>query len=185
MDSLKTQLFYIPIIALTLIIVGYFYFLKKTNEKESFKALFRNIALFAFVLNFIWEVAHGFLYEGYIYDLNHIAFGALATVADVFMVLLLYFGCSLFLGNVFWIRQLNYAKAFLVMVIGGVGAIFGEIKHLAAGNWAYSDSMPLLPMADVGVTPVLQFMILPVLIYWISSKAQQTTSDLKPTGQTN
>jgi hypothetical protein len=89
------------------------------------------------------------------------------------MVFLLYFGYALVYGDVFWIRQLTFRKAFLLIVIGGLGAVLAETKHLAAGNWAYADSMPLLPIVNIGLAPVLQFMILPLLIYWISFERQQ------------
>ena len=55
------------------------------------------------------------------------------------------------------------------MVVGGTGAVVSEMAHLATGNWAYTASMPLIPVIGVGVTPVLQFTVLPVLIYGLSS----------------
>jgi hypothetical protein len=173
MDSLNIQLFYVPTIALILVIGSYFFYSKKVEDKVLFKSFFWSVAFFAYLFNLIWEVSQGFLYEGYIYDWKHISFCALASIADVFMVFLLYFGGSLLYGNVFWIRQLNFRKAFLLIVIGGLGAVFAETKHLAAGNWAYADSMLLLPIVDVGLAPVLQFMILPLLIYWISFERQK------------
>ena len=36
------------------------------------------------------------------------------------------------------------------------------------GNWAYTDSMPIIPIVNVGISPILQFMILPLLIYLLS-----------------
>ena len=53
-------------------------------------------------------------------------------------------------------------------IIGGTGAILAEIRHLSAGNWAYTESMPVLPFVSVGIVPVLQFMILPVVIFYVS-----------------
>ena len=174
MDSLSIQLFYVPTIALILVIGFYFYYSNKEKDKKLFKSFFWAIAFYAYLFNLIWEVMQGFLYEGYIYDLKHISFCALASIADVFMVFLLYFGCSLIYGNIFWIRQLTFWKASLLIVIGGLGAVLSESKHLAAGNWMYVDSMPLIPIVDVGSAPVLQFMILPILIYWISFERQKS-----------
>ncbi len=173
MDSLNIQLLYVPTIALILVIGFYFFYSNKLEDKELFKSFFWAIAFFAYLFNLIWEISQGFLYAGYIYDLEHISFCALASIADVFMVFLLYFGCSFIFGDVFWIRQLNLKKVFLLIVIGGLGAVFAETKHLAAGNWAYADSMPLLPIVSVGLAPVFQFMILPILIYWISFERQK------------
>jgi hypothetical protein len=60
-------------------------------------------------------------------------------------------------------------KVISLVLIGGVGAILGELRHLAAGSWSYSDAMPLLPYVEVGLSPVLQFMILPTLIFYLVS----------------
>lgn len=179
MDSLNIQLFYVPTIALVSVIGCYFYFLNKVNEKKSYRAFFLSVALFAYLFNFIWEVTQGFLYEGFMYDVPHVVFCALATVADVFMVLLLYFGYSFYFGDVFWIRKLNFGKVVSLVVIGGLGAVIGETIHLAADNWAYTNSMPLLPMVNAGLAPVLQFMILPVLTYWLSFGRQRAKADLR------
>ena len=58
----------------------------------------------------------------------------------------------------------------LVVIIGGVGAILSEMRHLSLRSWAYDNSMPLIPVVNVGISPVLQFMILPLLIYFLSFK---------------
>jgi hypothetical protein len=57
----------------------------------------------------------------------------------------------------------------MVMIVGGAGAILMERRHISSGNWAYGETMPIIPVADVGLSPVLQFTILPVIIYYISS----------------
>ena len=129
--------------------------------------------MFAYLFNLIWEVSQGFLYEGYIYDFKHISFCALASVADVFMVYLLYFLFSLLYRNVFWIQNLTLGRGLFLIVVGGLGAIFAETRHLAAGHWAYAESMPLLPFVKAGLAPVLQFMVLPILIYWLSFESSQ------------
>lgn len=168
MDSLNIGIFIIPSIALILVILFYFYFLKKVENKQHFKYFFWRVAFFAYLFNLVWEITQGFLYQGYVYDFQHISFCALASIADVFMVFLLYFGFSLIYRNFYWIQRLTFLKVSLIVIIGGVGAIFAETKHLSAGNWAYADAMPLLPIVDVGLSPVLQFMILPILIYRLS-----------------
>lgn len=54
------------------------------------------------------------------------------------------------------------------MAVGGTGAILAEVAYLSAGNWAYTDKMPLIFGTGAGLTPVLQFIVLPVLIYSLS-----------------
>lgn len=168
MENLTLGIFVVPFLALILVICFFFYFSKKSKDKKVFKKFFWRIAFFAYLFNLVWEITQGFLYAGYVYDFPHISFCALATIADVFMVFLLYFGFALIYRNFYWIQRLTFLKTSLLIIAGGAGAIFAETKHLAAGNWAYADAMPLLPIVEVGLSPVLQFMILPLLIYQIS-----------------
>lgn len=168
MESWNLKIFLVPSIALLLVTLFYFYFVKKVEHHQHFKSFFWKVAFLAYFFNLVWEIAQGFLYQGYVYDFQHISFCALASVADVFMVLLIYFGFALIYRHFFWIEPLTFTKVLLTVSVGGVGAIFAETRHLAAGNWAYADAMPLLPIVEVGLSPVLQFMLLPILIYWLS-----------------
>jgi hypothetical protein len=95
-------------------------------------------------------------------------FCVLGSVADVIMVLLLYFVFAVIFKNPLWIHPLKVQRMAIVVLAGGIGAVLSEMRHLALGNWAYSDLMPLIPIFNVGLSPVLQFMILPVLIYILS-----------------
>jgi hypothetical protein len=56
-----------------------------------------------------------------------------------------------------------------LVVAGATGAILAEMLHLSTGSWRYLQRMPIVPVVKVGVPPVLQFMILPIFSYRISS----------------
>jgi hypothetical protein len=49
-----------------------------------------------------------------------------------------------------------------------MGAIAAEMWHTSRGDWSYADAMPLLPLVDVGLSPVLQFAILPLSVLLLS-----------------
>lgn len=108
-------------------------------------------------------------YQGMALNGRTTAFCALASVADTIMVLLLYFLFASILKSPFWLNPAKPLKVIVLIGLGGIGAVVGELGHLAAGSWAYSNSMPLLPFIHVGLVPVLQFMILPLVIYFLSA----------------
>jgi hypothetical protein len=110
------------------------------------------------------------LFKGGVYDWQHILFCVLATVADVIMVLIIYFGFALTCKNAFWVKNLKTNRIILLLLTGGAGAVLAEIRHLSIGTWSYADAMPLIPLVLVGLSPVLQFMVLPILIYRLSFK---------------
>jgi hypothetical protein len=168
MDNLSLGIFVIPIITLTLIIILYVHFLRKVENKRKYQYFIVTTAVAAFILNFAWELAQGSLYEGFRYDLEHISFCALASVADMLMVLVLLFAFALIYKNVFWVRPLKFNRSLLLILVGGLGAIAAEMWHTSRGDWSYADAMPLLPLVDVGLSPVLQFAILPLSVLLLS-----------------
>lgn len=168
MKDVKPIIFLVPVVVLILISTLYFYLLKKTTDRNVFNKFIFIMITLSFLLNFAWELFQIPLYKNPVYDFNHIEFCALASLADVLMVLLLYFGIALMFKNPFWIEPLKLQKISIVVLIGGVGAVLSEMWHLSLGSWAYDNSMPIIPFVSVGIAPVLQFMILPLLIYFMS-----------------
>lgn len=174
MNNLNISTFLVPVTALILVVVFYSYFSKIASNKRRFRQFIILATILAFLLNFAWEVAQGPLYEGYIYDTQHITFCALASVADAVMVLLIYFALALVFKNPLWVQNLSVSRILLVMLIGGIGAILAEVRHLSAGTWAYAESMPIIPFVEAGLSPVLQFTLLPPLIYYLSFRYLKT-----------
>ena len=163
MIDLNPGMFVTPIIALTVVVLLYVFFLKRSANKSAFSRFVGRGAGLAFVLNFAWELGHYSLYKGFVYDGPHIAFLGLASVADTIMAGLLYFGFALIYKDGSWIQHLTVSRTTWLILAGGVGAAVSEMAHLSAGNWAYADRMPLV--FGIGLTPLLQFSLLPLLIY--------------------
>lgn len=170
MEELSLGIFVVPTIALTLVILGYLYFAKQVTDIGEYRRFVFAVAVTSFMLNFIWELAQGPLYEGFEYDLKHISFCALASVADMLMVFILLFALGLIYKDVYWMQNWGSKSMLLLVLVGFFGAILAEVWHTARGDWAYVDAMPRLPVAEVGISPVLQFTILPWLIFLICKK---------------
>lgn len=176
MTNIQPAIFIVPIIALILVIVLYISLSKKSAHKEAFKRFILTLAVVAFLLNYVWELAHMPLYKDASFSAQHIAFCGLASVADALMVLLLYLGVAFFYKKPFWVQGADFQQIIRVMTIGGIGAIIGELAHTSAGDWSYADSMPMIPFVHVGLTPILQFLILPTLTYFLSLYFLKKTS---------
>lgn len=170
MDSFRTGIFIMPTIALSLVMLLYFYFKRKVKHKKPYRRMLITIAATAFILNLIWEVAQGPLYEGFEYDWQHVSFCALASIADMLMVLILLFGFGLIYRNVFWITYLSPKRILFLVMVGTVGAVIAEMWHTSQSDWAYAEAMPMMPGVGVGLSPILQFAVLPCLIFLISKK---------------
>jgi hypothetical protein len=98
---------------------------------------------------------------------QNISFCALASVVDAIMVLLLYFVLSLIYKDSLWIHKLTIMRILIIVWIGGFGAILFESMHIMVGSWIYTDPMPIIPFTNVSLSPSLQFLILPGLVYFL------------------
>ena len=170
MDNFSIGIFIIPTVVLSLVMLLYFYFKSKVKHKKPYRKMVVTIAAMAFMLNLIWEVAQGPLYEGFEYDLKHVSFCALASVADMLMVLILFFGFNLIFCSVSWITYLSPKRVLILVMVGTIGAIIAEMWHTSQSDWTYSEAMPMIPGVEVGLSPVLQFAVLPYLIFMICNR---------------
>lgn len=161
--------FIVPAIALATVVLFYFLLLKKTNNPVALKRVTRFILALAFVLNFLWEMVQMPLFKNMSLNWKTTLFCAGASIADCIMILLLYLGFGLMYKDSLWFRRPVFLRVVLLVIVGGLGAVLAEKKNLYLGNWAYSSYMPLVPVIDVGLSPLLQFMILPAIIYHVAS----------------
>ena len=173
---MKPIIFLVPVIALLLVAILYWYLAKDATINKKFRKFILAAGVVGFVLNLAWELIQMPLYNNGSFSINHVAFCALGAVADAIMVLLLYLVVALFLRKALWIHQLTFLRAITVVLTGGTLAIVSEMRHLSIGSWAYSKSMPIIYGVNVGISPVLQFMILPLLTYVISSKLNKASN---------
>ncbi len=175
MINIKPVIFLIPVVAMIITGLLYFFLLKKATDNKAFNRFILIIIVLAFLLNFMWELIQIPFYKGSSYSTDHIAFCALASVADAVMVLLLYLGFASIFKNPFWIKHSKWQRIVILILVGGAGAIAIELWHLSQSDWAYARSMPTIPVINVGTSAVLQFMILPVLVYLLSVYCLQGT----------
>lgn len=132
-----------------------------------------NVALFAFLLNYPWEFLQVPFFEA-MPEMAHwdaIVFCTRATLGDVLIALVAYWAVSLGRRNRAWIRQPDVA-AIVGFVLVGVVITIGLEWHATEiqGRWQYGDLMPTLPLLGTGLTPLLQWILLPPLIVWLARR---------------
>ena len=63
--------------------------------------------------------------------------------------------------------------AWACIVAGGaISALAVEAFALRTGRWTYNDLMPILPIAGVGIWPVLQMSLLPPLALYLTARRE-------------
>lgn len=127
-----------------------------------------NVAIFAFLLNFPWEFLQAPLFRG-LPTAPHweaVKTCVFATMGDVAITLAAFWSVAGFVGSRRWLSKPTVWR--LVGFIGvGLAVTLGiERWAITVGRWAYAETMPILPVAGVGLAPLFQWLILPALVVW-------------------
>ena len=124
--------------------------------------------------NLLWEIAHFPLYT--LWSTGTLAEQVFAivhcTAGDLVIAL-----CALALGllaagDTRW-PVAGFARVAFFAVIAGVGyTIFSERLNVEVRkSWAYSPAMPIVPFLGVGLTPLLQWVLVPIAAFLFVRRA--------------
>ncbi|MCJ8167129.1 hypothetical protein MKJ04_19975 [Pontibacter sp. E15-1] len=121
-----------------------------------------------FLVNLVWENAQAFLYVSYGGFWKHFWVCFIASIIDGLVILLVYLVLALLYKDIYWPRHNMFVRYALVALVGGALAVGFELWALATGEWNYTALMPVVPGLEVGLSPLAQLMVLPILSYHIS-----------------
>ena len=173
MDQLSLSVLIIPSAALLLLIILVVHLKKKAGNQPTFMQLFWRITICSFILHFTWEMLQMPLFMNMSPSWESTLFCTLASVADTIMVLLIYYGFAWLYNNNRWMIRPTPYRLMILVLTGGAGAVLAELRHINLGSWVYSTHMPMISGLKVGLLPVLQFMFLPGVIYYLALSFKQ------------
>lgn len=142
------------------------------NPRHPEKILTRLTTLFVIsvVLNFPWEVAQMPLY---VEDGNLLEFAVhciVPSLGDGIIVLIIFGIGWMLLRRSDWSDRPGIIGYTLMLFTGFAIAVVIEWGAVyVIERWSYTANMPQLPGIGVGVVPVLQMMVLPPLIFKLTS----------------
>ena len=130
-----------------------------------------NLAVFALLLNFPWEVLQAPLFVG-VADarfVDVIKGCAQATVGDMVILLIGHAGVALVARDRGWVLTPSRRQLAGFVAIGV--SITAVIEWLAThgrwvSSWSYAPAMPVVPGLGLGLAPLLQWVVLPLLVVW-------------------
>lgn len=118
--------------------------------------------------NLLWEVAHVPLYTLWLTGSpGGIAYAVLhCTVGDVMIASVCLLLSLAVVGRSAWPLQRFGAVAAGTMLLALSYTVFSEwLNTEVRGAWAYREAMPRLPGLGTGLTPVLQWIVVPLLAF--------------------
>lgn len=123
------------------------------------------------VLNYIWDVSQAVLYVGMI-SIAAISWHCfVAALGDGVIVLVIHAAGWLVFGKPGWFVHPRAAQ--IVFLLGFDLAIAVAVEWAAVywlHRWSYTSQMPLIPGLGIGVTPVLQMLVLPAAVSKVVNK---------------
>ncbi len=128
------------------------------------------LAGLSFMLNLIWEFVQAPLYAGFDGFLPHFMMCFQSAWGDIAMVFLIYLALAIGYKDVSWAARPTTRQLLLSGLIGLLFAIVFEQYALKSHRWTYTASMPVFSFLNVGITPLLQMLILTPLAFFLTSK---------------
>lgn len=122
------------------------------------------LALVAVVLNWPWEMAQMFAYvETASRPWASTLWRCLrASARDAALTILaVSFGV--------WLAR-RAPWAYVAAATGSLTALLVEWTALSMGAWSYNERMPIVPLVDAGLWPVLQLTILVPVAMWVATR---------------
>ena len=120
----------------------------------------------AIIVNYPWELAHSPLYQG-MSDFGLASWYCfVASLGDGLLVLLIFGAGWATLRQSDWFVNPGRRGYLLMLAVGLVISVVVEWTAVhVMGRWAYGPRMPMIPIFDIGLTPVAQMLALPPLIF--------------------
>ena len=128
-----------------------------------------NVAFFAFLLHFVWEMWQVPLFDR-MPAMPHwkaVRVCTLASFGDAFISILCFWAVALAAWSRAWVLRPRWHHVVGFAAAGIAITVVLEATALASGRWAYAEMMPTLPLLGTGLAPLLQWVLLPPLVVWL------------------
>ena len=128
-----------------------------------------NVAIFAFLLNLVWELAQVPLFAD-MPSAKHwhaILVCGRATLGDVAIALTSFWAVAASTHTRAWVLRPTAGQLTGFVTAGVLLTIVMEwLATKVLGRWTYAETMPVIPLLGVGLSPVLQWLVLPPIVVW-------------------
>ncbi len=119
--------------------------------------------------NLVWEFAHMPVYT--LWETGSpgkIVFAAVhCTGGDILIAMSALLSPLFLFGSSKW-PEAGYRRVAVATTPFGICyTVFSECLNIAVrGAWAYRDLMPVIPVINVGISPIAQWAVLPIFAFW-------------------
>ncbi len=131
------------------------------------------VVVFSFLLHFVWEFVQAPTYAG-MAEMKHwdgVKLCMSATFGDAGFALAAFWVASLTARSRDWISASAGLPTAIFLAIGiGLTIGFEYYYTNVSLRWTYSELMPLVPPLGTGLSPLLQWGVLPPAVIWLTRR---------------
>ena len=129
----------------------------------------------AVLLSYLWELGQRSLYVGMADDPKAFWHCFVASLVDGVMTLTIYgAGCLLFRRSD-WLARADAGRLGFILLTGLMVGLAGEwIGLRVLHRWSYTTAMPLITSLGLGLVPVLQMMLIPLVVFGLVRALHQS-----------
>jgi len=130
-----------------------------------------NLFLFAFLLNFVYEVWQSPYFEFYNMPLlaDKIEYITHCTVGDGIITIFSFWIVSVLRGSRYWLLNSTWKLTLLFTALGWIYTFISEIYRVQIAK-LYGVSVLVIPGVGISWLPLLQWIILPPLVLYITKR---------------
>lgn len=125
-----------------------------------------------------WETAHLPLYTLWISGtMQQKTFAVLhCTAGDLLIALSCLTAALISVGHRAWPLKASRSVTLVTIILGVSYTIFSEwLNIVVRQSWAYSDLMPVVPLIGAGLSPLLQWVFVPLAALTLAARAASGT----------
>jgi hypothetical protein len=139
----------------------------------------RRFLVFIAAGNLAWEIAQLPLYTiWYEATPGEIAFAVVhCTGGDILIASASLLLALLLVARPTWPHETYRRVAALTLAFAVPYTVFSEwLNTEVRGSWAYSELMPVVPVLDAGLSPLAQWIVIPIAAFWWARRPAQKAS---------
>lgn len=137
---------------------------------KTIKEIVLPLYLYSFIIQFIWEMVQmPFFADMSLSNPYNWLQCAKASLGDAHITAFIWIAGAAAFRDILWFKRFKFLRILFIAILGAGITLFLELHALGTGRWSYSQLMPVFPVLKVGVVPVVQMILLPIVVFRILS----------------
>lgn len=141
---------------------------ERSFVREKFNIIVILIVI-SFLVHFVWEMWQIPFYRGMVVaeHWSAVVICSQAAIGDGIIAVAAYSIAALTAKDFQWLRlRVGVPHLFYLLIGLVITAIFEVAATGVLDRWQYSDMMPTLPVIEIGLIPLLQWLLIPPVVLW-------------------